>query len=334
MNAEARAAAERLLQAASWYMKVQSGEVDRAAFAAWLADPQNADAWARANGAMGVIADHAGGRAMAGFRRAALEDMQRAGRRRSSLRWKMAIAAMLLAGLLGGGAYYRLTAPDDYRTAFHERRVVTLADGSRIALDSDSEATVRYTKGARNIRLVKGQARFDVAHDVSRPFSVSARDEKIVATGTAFNVDITQPRTLVTLIEGHVVVSGGNSLRSFVSGLVSASPRRRPVALHAGQQLAAAPDLAPVVSAADMRAALAWTSGQLIFDNQPLPDVVARVNRYARRPVVIADPRLEQLRISGSFNTGDVAGFLDIVTHYLPVERTTDADGNIALREK
>lgn len=325
---------DRLLQAASWYMKAEAGDVDQEAFAAWLADSRNADVWVRVNGAMGLITDHAGDRKLAGFRQAAREAMRRPRPERPPLRWKMGIAAMLLAGLLGGGAYYWLAAGDDYRTPFGARQTVRLADGSSISLDSDSEVVVRYTKTARDIRLVKGQARFDVAHDDARPFSVFARDEKVVATGTAFNIDITQPRILVTLIQGRVVVSGGNGLRPFVAALLSASPRAAPLILRAGQQLAAAPDQTPVVSTADLRTALAWTNGQLIFDNQPLADVVARINHYARQPIVIADARLAQLRISGSFNTGDVAGFLDIVTRYLPVERTTGTDGSIALREK
>lgn len=334
MTTEPNEAADRFLQAASWYMKVESGDADREALSAWLADAQNASAWARVTGAMGLIDDHAGDRKMASVRQAAVEDMRRASRAKLPARWKMAIAAVLLAGVLGGGVYHWLSAGDDYRTAFGARRTVRLADGSRISLDSDSEVTVRYTRTARNIRLVKGQARFDVAHDVSRPFSVLARGEKVVATGTAFNIDITRPQVLVTLIQGRVVVSGGNGLRPFVSALLTASPHANPIALRAGQQLAAAPDGAPAISVADMRTTLAWTSGQLIFDNQPLADVVARVNHYARQPIVIADARLARLRISGSFNTGDIAGFLDIVTRYLPVERTAGTDGSITLREK
>src|SRR3546814_1264895 len=79
---------------------------------------------------------------------------------------------------------------DLYRTVLGERRVVTLADGSTVSLDAASEVRVAYSERARELALVRGQARFDVAHDPRRPFAVQARDQRVVATGTAFNVDL------------------------------------------------------------------------------------------------------------------------------------------------
>ena len=112
----------------------------------------------------------------------------------------------LLIGLVGISGYWWLVLPDDYRTAIGERRVITLSDGSKLSLDADSEVTVRYGKHDRSLHLLKGQARFDVAHDKTRPFSVVAGSQKVIATGTAFNIDMAGPKVLVTLIEGHVVV--------------------------------------------------------------------------------------------------------------------------------
>ena len=84
------------------------------------------------------------------------------------------------------------------------------------------------------LHLLKGQARFDVAHDKSRPFSVVAGNQKVIATGTAFNIDMAGPKVLVTLIEGHVVVLDENDAAKPVAAVWS-----RPVELQAGQQLAA-----------------------------------------------------------------------------------------------
>jgi len=74
-------------------------------------------------------------------------------------------------------AWY-LQRPDTYRTALGERRAVTLADGSQITLDSSSEVMVRYSANARALTLVRGQARFDVTHDVERPFTVTANGRR------------------------------------------------------------------------------------------------------------------------------------------------------------
>src|SRR3546814_3966246 len=84
---------------------------------------------------------------------------------------------------------------DLYRTVLGERRVVTLADGSTVSLDAASEVRVAYSERARELALVRGQARFDVAHDPRRPFAVQARDQRVVATGTAFNVDRSEEHT-------------------------------------------------------------------------------------------------------------------------------------------
>jgi transmembrane sensor len=129
---------------------------------------------------------------------------------------------------------------------------------------------------------------------------------------------------LVTLIEGHVVVLEENDR----SGTVKVN---RSVELHAGQQLAAVPAAPPEVESTDVQRVTAWTNGQIVFDNEELSSVIARVNRYSNVQVVIADPKVATMRVSGVFNAGDVNGFVDIVTHYLPVRASTAEDGEIAL---
>src|SRR3546814_3333806 len=107
----------------------------------------------------------------------------------------------------GIGAYtWNAQRGDVYRAVAGERRLITLEDGSKISLDARSEVRVRYSKDARRLELLGGQARFDVAHDSRRPFSVRARDQLVIATGTAFNIDMVGSTVLVTLIEGRVEV--------------------------------------------------------------------------------------------------------------------------------
>ncbi|MEI9988991.1 MAG: FecR domain-containing protein [Rhizomicrobium sp.] len=332
-----RSNAQRLIEATRWQMQLDGETAEtRADFEAWLDQPDNAAAWARLKQPWDLIGEHASDSKMVTYRQAALSDAKRTSARlnKKPTRWMAAVAAALVVSLVGTLAYQWITSPDDYATAFGERRTITLADGSKISLDSDSEVTVEYSKDARELRLLKGQARFDVAHDVERPFSVLARTQKVIATGTAFNIDITQPKVLVTLIEGHVVVLD-ETARPRAAADTARMPQLRPgIELRAGQQLAAAVDAPPSVSRADLHQATAWTAGQLVFDDQPLSEVVVRINRYATTPITIADASIGKLRLSGSFNTGDTVGFVDIVTHYLPVEAATAADGSIALIRK
>src|SRR5205823_4691644 len=113
--------------------------------------------------------------------------------------WAAAAAACLCALAIGGVLAWKWMTPDTLRTAAGERRVVTLSDGSQVQLDSLSELQVRYSGQTRALELIKGQARFDVAHETGRPFEVNAASRKVVALGTAFNIDLLGKTLLVTL---------------------------------------------------------------------------------------------------------------------------------------
>jgi transmembrane sensor len=320
---------KRLEEAAQWRLRLAEND-GRASmdFDVWLREAGNRAAWDRINGAWDAFDDFADAPEMAALRRAALDDAARA---RGNLTWHrlaaplQAIAAvLLLVCLAGGGSYWWLSRPDDYRTAVGERRVVALADGSRISLDSNSEVTVKYAAHQRALHLVRGQARFDVAHDRSRPFSVVAGNQKVIATGTAFNIDLAGSKVLVTLIEGHVLVLTENS------GARDLTADR--FELRAGQQLAAAAHQQPRIIAANLSRVTAWTAGQLVFENEPLSSVVDRVNRYSDIQVVVSDPAIGEMKISGVFNAGDPQSFVNIVTRYLRIQAVPQDAHTIALR--
>lgn len=337
MSAATEDLAKRLLEAASWQMRLAEGDAElEAEFELWRVDPANAAAWDRMLAPWALIGEHANETKMVAYRQEALNDAKTTSTALNrDARWRPrrhVLAAATVAAALGIAGYRLWIAPPDYATVFGERRTVDLPDGSKVSLDSDSEVTVHYGGNARELHLLKGQARFDVAHDLERPFSVIARDQKVIATGTAFNIDMTQRKVLITLIEGHVVVVDKGAPASSVT-LAEHAPYKA-LELEAGQQLVALPDKPPSIAPGNIQSAVAWTRGQLVFDDQPLSDVVARVNHYATTPIIIADKSASALRISGSFNTGDVTGFVDIVTRYLPLKEEVDADGRITLRKK
>lgn len=338
VKADSDRMAQRIAEAVAWHTHLHESDLSTTAeFEVWLKDPENSHAWGRTIAVWDFLGSQAKQPETVAVRTAALTAVQRAmAQRRPSWNWRrpvLAAAAAILFMIAGLQGYSWLQRPVEFATGFGERRIVRLEDGSRVSLDSDSEVTVRYSRHARELHLLKGQARFDVARDVERPFSVIARDRKVVATGTAFNIDLTQPKVAVTLIEGHVVVLDArgdvepNALRQ-------QAQQARQVELRAGQELVAAIDQAPVVRAANIQAVTAWVSGQLIFSNEALSEVVARVNHYSATPIVIADSKLANERVSGVFNIGDVPGFLDIVTQTLPLQVSSDRPGNIMLKKK
>ena len=323
-------AARRLEEAARWRVRLAESGGSCLQFDIWLGQDGNRAAWEQTCRAWDVFEGAAGAPELAAALQAARADAARARGRltlhRLARPLQAAAAIILLTCLAAGGGAWWLARPDDYRTGAGERRVAMLADGSRLSLDSNSEVTVKFSAHQRLLHLLRGQARFDVAHDRSRPFSVIAGSQRVIATGTAFNIDMAGPSVLITLIEGHVVV-----LNDADGGRESLSGAGR-IELQAGQQLAAAAGRTPQIMSASIPRVTAWTAGQLIFDNEPLSSVVDRVNRYSETRIVVGDPAIGALRISGVFNTGDPQGFVTIVTRYLRVRAVSEDSHTIALQ--
>src|SRR5438874_8356342 len=204
----------RLVEAAVWHTRLAEASADGSEeLAVWLAeDPRNRAAWRRVQTPWALLGEQATAPELIRLRRAALAHAHDVGRSRWLRMWRfslsgaLAAAAGILTVTIVTLLVWQTQRSEVYRTRVGERRVVTLADGSQVALDSQSEVKLRYSAHARALTLTKGQARFDVFHDVERPFSVAADGHKVIATGTAFNVDLLGSSLLVTLIEGHVVV--------------------------------------------------------------------------------------------------------------------------------
>jgi transmembrane sensor len=379
----------RLVEAVAWRTHLSESNAETSeAFETWLAaDERNAAAWTEVQRPWEFFGEHAAAPELIEIRRAALADARNTSRNRwirptlLALRSRFAVAASILMAAAAGILIWQSMQADIYRTASGERRVVTLADGSQIALDSQSEVRVRYGKNARNLVLSRGQARFDVAHDVERPFSVVAGNQKVVATGTSFNIDMLGSNLLITLIEGRVVVlpqtavptefpaaviadSGtphgkNSSYRPAGHKIPSAgdgSPEKDAkdggvqsraamwserqyavgpgIELVAGEQLLVSPTTPPTIEQVNVERATAWQNGQLVFEDEPLSSVVARVNRYAHRPIDLADVQTSELRISGVFRAGDIDGFVSTITHYLPVRAGQGENGSIRLSRR
>jgi transmembrane sensor len=330
------------LQAATIWRMRRGGHdwsaADEAAFEAWLAqDELHRRAYERTGKVWDLVDSQAATPDVMVIRRDALHRAQRTARSRMarwdrggvnlSRRGALAAAAGIVA-VAGVATWPLLHLGEVYQTGLNERRVVTLADGSRLSLDAMTKVSVHYTDEARRLTLVRGQARFDVAHDVARPFSVRARDRTVVATGTAFNIDVFGDKARVTLIEGRVIVMPAKDDAGPLPKPGSTHLPPRAVELRAGQQLVAALDApAQVVGNVDLQQATAWQQGKLMFDREPLAEAVDRMNRYSARKLVIGDPAAGAVEISGAFDAGDTRGFLEAVTTYLPITATPGEDG-------
>jgi transmembrane sensor len=327
----------RLTQAATWRVRLAEHDLEGCPeLSAWLAeDARNAAAWKQIQEDWALFTEHANSPEILELRSEALAHAHEVGKgrwvrsRRFALSKGLGIAAGIVI-LMVGGLVVWMKQPDVYTTRAGERRVVTLADGSQVALDSRSELSVRYSAHARELTLTQGQARFDVTHDIERPFAVTADGHKVIATGTSFNVDLFGPSLLVTLIEGRVVVS---SASSWVNLTKVDMPIAR-IPLDAGEQVVFSPKKPPKVTHVNLGQAIAWENGEVVSENDTLTTVVARINRYARNAVIIGDAQTDELRISGVFHTGDVDGFVSTIVEYLPVRAQKQADGTTLLTHR
>lgn len=319
----------RLEDAAGWRLRIEADAAvgQSEAFLAWLSDARNMGAFDRVCATWNVFDDSLAAPEMIAIRHDTLARLRRRtlGRSISFRRSMMAVAATLAVFIGVWGMWRAAPRPVEYATDIGERRTISLEDGSRILLDSDSSVSVRYTNTVRELKLMRGRARFDVAHNIARPFTVTAGNETVVAVGTAFNVERLGPKIVVMLLEGRVVVKPAPSHPD--------AARALPVSMTAGQMLVANGNRPPVLTRVSLAVANAWEAGHLIFDGAPLGEVVEQVDRYTNKPLQV-DPAVADLRISGAFNAGDVASFVDAITSYFPVQASTSTDDRIVLQKR
>ena len=211
----------------------------------------------------------------------------------------------------------------DYATAVGRRASVTLADGTRLELDTDSTVDIAYANGLRLVRLVRGQAFFGVAHDPAHPFRVAAGGRVITALGTRFNIRLAGGETRVLVAEGSVGVSRGDD--------PTQAQREDFERLGTGQQLIARPGRPDAISKADVEHGAEWRRGILQFDREPLSAAIAELNRYTGDQLIIRDPTVADLRISGTFRTGDTARFARVLSTIYPVRIVPAGNGKLEI---
>ncbi len=184
-----------------------------------------------------------------------------------------------------------------------EQRTVTLADGSIVQLNARSKLTVKFSEHRRAVELLEGQALFQVAKDVHRPFTVTSDGARVQAVGTEFDVRKKRSALVVTVVEGRVAVF---DVPTRVKPAAS-NARAAPVYVSAGEQVTMSPAGPGSAKPVDPSMVTAWTRRQLVFEATPLIDVAEEFNLYNARRLVIRDPALETFQMDGVFSSPDPA---------------------------
>jgi len=226
-----------------------------------------------------------------------------------------AAAACLVVGLITW-TVLRPVSDAGFMTAVGEQRSVTLRDGSVMFLNTDSKVRVRWRNSERRVDLIRGEARFRVASNVQRPFVVMTARAAVRVLGTIFNVRTEAQSTQVTVMEGQVEVLAatpdpqatfgeGRPIEAAVSGAAVGNPLVPSIRLGAGERAAVTIGGIEPNTGPSLESVAALTERRLVFRDESLDAVVSEFNRYRTRPLVLDDPQLGALKISGAFDLTD-----------------------------
>jgi transmembrane sensor len=207
------------------------------------------------------------------------------------------------------------TLTAQYETQKGQTRRVDLADGSVVILNTQTRLDVELTREHRLLRLVSGQAFFNVAHDTARAFTVFAGPIRVTAVGTRFDVRVTRERANVVLLEGRVRIDP--LLHRGLARLLPVLDRHY---LDSGQQLVARDGADVSIGAADVEQSTSWQQGRLVFHGESLEEAVAEFNRYSVHQLAIADPALVHLPVSGVFSSAHPENFLAAISSFYSVQ--------------
>jgi len=298
-------------EAAAWLARLRSEERtadDEKGFRAWLAESEAHRAAFEVTNSVFEMAGAA--------RRGDARPQAPRVTRRHVLRTGVTLAAASVAGI----AIY-LRSGTTYATEIGELRDVSLEDGTRVRLDTDSEIRVSMNERSRRVQLRRGRAHFAIAEDPTRPFQVIAREQLVTASHGEF--DVSRDGVLVSVLPqaGPVQVANENS------GAGISAPRT----IMPGQLVVFAEDRLVREEQPEMKRAIAWHLGRLALFEEPLAEAVAQMNRYTRRPIVVLDPEIAQLRVSGTYSVGDAQAFATSISVLLPVDVGLERD-RITLR--
>lgn len=214
------------------------------------------------------------------------------------------VAALSVFVIIGAGALLLSSPPggQTYSTGVGGHEIVSLADGTKIELNTDTILQARLTVHERTITLDRGEAYFQVQYDARRPFAVLAGNRRITDLGTKFIVRHEAGHFEVALVEGRARLDAPDGIKHSV--VLSAGD----AILEHGRSLVFVRK-----SASALSSELGWRRGVLVFTRATLADVTAEFNRYNTDKITIADPKTARVTIGGTFQADNVDAFAHLV---------------------
>ena len=238
-----------------------------------------------------------------------------------------ALAASLLLAVVLFGLHSRPTrlpqpSVDTFDTAVGGHRIVPLVDGSRIELNTATVLRTMISKKRRDVWLDRGEAFFDVAHIEASAFVVHAGPRLITVVGTAFSVRRDGDKVTVAVVKGRVRVE--DTMPGESRATITATPGDVAIGLGSSTMVISKP-----VAAVEDK--LSWRDGRLVFDGSSLAEVADDFNRYNRQQLLISDPSVMTIRISGTFRASNVEAFVRLLKEAYGLKVELTADGKLKI---
>lgn len=280
--------------AAQWIVRREKGDwkaADQTEFDNWLAEAPGhriaymrlTDVWNRA-GRLKALDQPARRRFFAFGRGEILKPLARVA------------ALFVLAAAIGAGGYAWFTRSTDtrYATGIGEREIISLADGSRIELNTQTVLRLSHEANKRIVKLESGQAYFDIKHNPAHPFVVLTGRHRVTDIGTKFEIRTDANKVQVTLFEGSAQFESNDTSVTRQNAILV--PGDVAVATAASMRIVRKPTQ-------KLMAELGWRHGVIVFDHTTLAEVASEFNRYNHKKLIVTDPKVAKLTIGGTFQT-------------------------------
>lgn len=314
----------RLQAAANWFarMRADDAENSRADFETWRADPLNQAAYEAIAGTWSSTEMGHWAPVVQDYRRSSAPTSQP--KRQLWSMGRLALAASFLV-LVVSAVFWRQavggdTAAVEVASALGEIRIEKLPDGSTIILDTDTRATFAFSDHERRVQLLHGRARFDVAHDASRPFVVEAEGRSVTARGTMFDVEISRRGLIVKLLRGSIDVAP-----------LAVAQKSAFVRLIPGQTLLASSAAATPAIVADADVPQ-WPEGRMSYRSATLAKILDDAARYSTRRIKLADASMADIKVTGVFSVRDPDKLADRLAAALGLKSTHSPEGIVLVR--
>lgn len=232
--------------------------------------------------------------------------------------WAIAFTALIAVVVLGFYNSQVSFTHSNWVSAIGEQKQISLDDGTRIMLNTNSHLEVDYSRNHRRARLIRGEAYFDVHPNPERPFDVETKQGMVRVLGTHFSVQQQATDSLVTVLEGRVALGAVAASEQAFNALVELRPNQQLSLQEAYQGATPRP--------INAKAALAWRDKQLVVQKRPLAEVIVELKRYYPITIHLADPALGQREITAVLQIGSLDNTLAVLCQPLNLAPQFSAD--------